>query len=161
MKCCADIDKFIIDQIQTCQLAIPPARFNENKINLHVFTVSAKHKETKQYYTLYNTLEDTRLYMQKELSLLNSISENYPEAMKTSGGKEEFITQFQNILESVRQSKIKVEQKSSEVKQERDNLCLSLQTLIEQQRKYVTAIRQLSIEYRKHEALLSQKRNKF
>lgn len=46
---------------------------------MFLFLVAAKHKETKQYYTLYNSLEDTRLYMQKELSLLNSISENYPE----------------------------------------------------------------------------------
>ena len=39
--------------------------------------VSAKHKETKQYYTLYNTLDDTKLYFSKELSLLNSIQDNY------------------------------------------------------------------------------------
>lgn len=53
--------------------------------------VSAKHKETKQYYTLYNTLEDTRLYMKNELSLLNSISESYPEAVLSNSGKEEFF----------------------------------------------------------------------
>ncbi|KAL6259223.1 hypothetical protein P5V15_009142 [Pogonomyrmex californicus] len=41
--------------------------------------VSAKHKETKQYYTLYNTLDDTKLYITKELSLLNSIQDNYNE----------------------------------------------------------------------------------
>jgi hypothetical protein len=41
--------------------------------------VSAKHRETKQYYTLYNTMEDTKVYMKKELSLLNSISDSYPE----------------------------------------------------------------------------------
>lgn len=39
--------------------------------------VSAKHKETKQYFTLYNTLSDTRLYMEKELTYLNSIYDNY------------------------------------------------------------------------------------
>lgn len=41
--------------------------------------VSAKHRETKQFYTLYNTLDDTKLYLAKELSLLNSIYETYPE----------------------------------------------------------------------------------
>lgn len=39
--------------------------------------VAAKHKETKQFYTLYNTLSDTKLYMEKELTLLDSILENY------------------------------------------------------------------------------------
>lgn len=39
--------------------------------------ISAKHKETKQFYALYNTLNDTKLYLEKELTLLNSIYENY------------------------------------------------------------------------------------
>lgn len=39
--------------------------------------VSAKHKETKQFYALYNTLNDTHLYIGKELELLNSLYDNY------------------------------------------------------------------------------------
>lgn len=96
--------------------------------------------------------------MQKELSILNSISENYREAMRTSGGKEEFITQLQNILEGVSLSTTKVEHKLTEEKQVRDNLSGSLHSLVEQQRKYVTAIRQLSIECSKHETLLAKKK---
>jgi hypothetical protein len=41
--------------------------------------VAAKHKETKQFYTLYNTLDDKKLYFSKELTLLNSILDNYTE----------------------------------------------------------------------------------
>nr|CAD7444072.1 unnamed protein product [Timema bartmani] len=41
--------------------------------------VAAKHKETKQFYTLYNTLDDTKMYLGKELSLLNSILDTYTE----------------------------------------------------------------------------------
>ncbi|XP_018569500.1 coiled-coil domain-containing protein 93 isoform X2 [Anoplophora glabripennis] len=122
--------------------------------------VAAKHKETKQYYTLYNTLEDTRMYMQKELSLLNSISDSYPEAVRSSGGKEEFLKQFQNIVDSVRQSKFKVERKLIEERQKRDQLGYTLQGLVELQRKYVAAVRQLSVECRKHEAVLAQSQRK-
>lgn len=43
------------------------------------FAVAAKHKETKQFYTLYNTLDDKKLYLSKELTLLNSILDNYTE----------------------------------------------------------------------------------
>lgn len=39
--------------------------------------ISVKHKETKQYYALFNTLNDTHLYLEKELSILNSIYDNY------------------------------------------------------------------------------------
>jgi hypothetical protein len=44
-----------------------------------VCAVAAKHKETKQFYTLYNTLDDKKLYLSKELTLLNSILDNYTE----------------------------------------------------------------------------------
>lgn len=116
--------------------------------------VAVKHKETKQYYTLYNTLEDTRVYMEKELSLLNSISENYPEAMMSTKGKAEFLDQFQNIVENIRQTKLKSEQKLNREKQTRDQLSATLQGLVEHQRKYVTAIKQLDLECRKHESLI-------
>ncbi|CAH1970706.1 unnamed protein product [Acanthoscelides obtectus] len=122
--------------------------------------VAAKHKETKQYYTLYNTLEDTRQYMQRELSLLNSISDSYPEAMSSSSGKEEFLLQFQNIVDSVRQSKMKVEHRLNEEKKKRDELSSTLQGLVELQRKYVAAVRQLSLECQKHEVLLAQRKSK-
>lgn len=31
-------------------------------------TVSATHKETKQFFTLYNTLDDKKVYLEKEVS---------------------------------------------------------------------------------------------
>lgn len=43
------------------------------------FLVGAKHNETKKFYTLYNTLDDTRMYLEKELNLLNSIYDNFGE----------------------------------------------------------------------------------
>lgn len=43
------------------------------------FLVASKHKETKQYYIFYNTLFEVKLYTSKELSLLNSILDNYEE----------------------------------------------------------------------------------
>ncbi|KOX80325.1 Coiled-coil domain-containing protein 93 [Melipona quadrifasciata] len=120
--------------------------------------VSAKHKETKQYYTLYNTLDDTKLYLSKELSLLNSIQDNYNEAMASTSGKEEFLKQFEAIVAGVKRNKAKVEKRCADEKNRRDALSRQLVTLIEQQRKYVAAVRQLTIECRKNEALLAQLR---
>lgn len=31
------------------------------------FAVSAVHKETKQFFTLYNTLDDRKVYLEKEV----------------------------------------------------------------------------------------------
>ncbi|XP_016142169.1 coiled-coil domain-containing protein 93 isoform X2 [Sinocyclocheilus grahami] len=39
--------------------------------------VSATHKETKQFFTLYNTLDDKKVYLEKEVNLLNSIHDHF------------------------------------------------------------------------------------
>lgn len=113
--------------------------------------VASKHKETKQYYTLYNTLEDTRRYMKTEISLLNSISDSYPTAMQTSAGKEEFLKQFESIIENVKSSRAKVDKRLNEERRRRDQLTYKMQALTDLQRKYAAAVKQLSIECRKHE----------
>lgn len=35
--------------------------------NADVLAVSAVHKETKQFFTLYNTLDDRKVYLEKEV----------------------------------------------------------------------------------------------
>ncbi|XP_069701680.1 coiled-coil domain-containing protein 93 isoform X2 [Periplaneta americana] len=120
--------------------------------------VAAKHKETKQFYTLYNTLDDTKLYLSKELTLLNSILDNYTEAMSSTSGKEQFMKQFDAIVEGIKQNKAKVERRRTEERQRRDKLSQQLLSLVEQQRRYVAAVRQLTIECRRNEALLAQLR---
>lgn len=52
---------------------------NTKIISNFFFPVASKHKETKQYYIFYNTLYEVKLYTSKELSLLNSILDNYDE----------------------------------------------------------------------------------
>jgi len=48
--------------------------------------INTKLRETKQYYTLYNTLDDTKLYLTKENALLESIQENYTVAIQSTSG---------------------------------------------------------------------------
>ena len=46
-------------------------------VNQHcvlLLTVAAKHTETKQFYILYNTLDDTKLYLNKEVSFIEMSS---------------------------------------------------------------------------------------
>uniref|UniRef100_A0A1B6D2L0 Coiled-coil domain-containing protein 93 n=2 Tax=Clastoptera arizonana TaxID=38151 RepID=A0A1B6D2L0_9HEMI len=106
--------------------------------------VSAKHRETKQFFTLYNTLNDTHQYLNKELTLLNSILDNYSDAMSSSSRKEQFMNQFDAIVEGVKQNKFKVEQKRNDEKKVEDDLRLQLLELLDIQRQYVAALKQLS-----------------
>jgi len=39
--------------------------------------VASKLSETRQYYNLYNTLDSTKLYLSREVTLLNSIYDNF------------------------------------------------------------------------------------
>jgi len=73
--------------------------------------MSGKHLETKQYYTLYNTLNDKKRYLEKELALLNSICEAYNEGMMSPHGREDFIRQFESIVDGVKSAQDKVRHK--------------------------------------------------
>ncbi|XP_067634295.1 coiled-coil domain-containing protein 93 isoform X2 [Eurosta solidaginis] len=115
--------------------------------------MSAKHIETKQYYTLFNTLNDKKRYLEKELSLLNSICEAFNEGMTSAHGRQEFIKQFEAIVAGVKQTEQKVRQKYNEECARRDALNAELQALLELQRQYAAAVKQLTKECQRCEQL--------
>ncbi|XP_049549351.1 coiled-coil domain-containing protein 93 isoform X2 [Anopheles darlingi] len=116
--------------------------------------VSAKHRETKQFYTLYNTLDDTKVYLEKEMSLLNSIYDNYGGAMQKPHTREQFIQQFDSIVEGIRTTKASLRRKCDDERSKRDALNGQLQLLVEQQRKYAATVKQLTLECQRNEALM-------
>ncbi|KAF7495607.1 Coiled-coil domain-containing protein 93 [Sarcoptes scabiei] len=104
--------------------------------------LSNKHVETKKFYTLYNTLSDERMYLEKEFNLINSILENFQKAsISNSMIKEEFLVKFQQTVDSIVQTKIKVEQKLSNEKEKRDKLRKEYGHLIEEQCLYCVAVK--------------------
>lgn len=109
--------------------------------------VSSKHRETKQFYTLYNTLDDTKLYLEKELSLLNSIYENYNESTMSQNSKDEFMKQFENILDGIKQTKNRVKKRCDDLKLKQDGLNSEYSDLNLLQRKYVQAIMNLDVSF--------------
>ncbi|XP_039479792.1 coiled-coil domain-containing protein 93 [Drosophila santomea] len=121
--------------------------------------MSGKHLETKQYYTLYNTLNDKKRYMEKELALLNSICEAYNEGMMSPHGREDFIRQFESIVDGVKSAQDKVRHKYNEERMRRDELNEELQSLLELQRQYALAVKQLTRECQRCEQLQLQLRS--
>lgn len=91
--------------------------------------------------------------MEKELSLLNSICEAYSVGMMTQHGREEFIQQFEQIVSGVRLTEQKVKSKYLEEKKRRDALNDELQGLLELQRQYAAAVKQLTKECQRCEQL--------
>jgi DNA repair exonuclease SbcCD ATPase subunit len=118
--------------------------------------VTSKHKETKQFYTLYNTLEDTRVYLTKEVTLLNSINDTFEQAMGSANTKDQFLKQFEQIVDGVKQNRTKVEKRKQEEKMKRDQLNDSYLALIEKQRQYFKTVKDFQEECRKNEILQSK-----
>ncbi|KAM9365545.1 coiled-coil domain-containing protein 93 isoform 2-T2 [Pholidichthys leucotaenia] len=122
--------------------------------------VSATHKETKQFFTLYNTLDDKKVYLEKEVNLLNSIHDNFQQAMSSSSAKEQFLKQMEQIVEGIKQSRIRMEKKKQENKMRRDQLNDEYLELLDKQRLYFKTVKDFKEECRKNEMLLSKLRAK-
>ncbi|XP_064143350.1 coiled-coil domain-containing protein 93 isoform X3 [Loxodonta africana] len=118
--------------------------------------ISAVHKETKQFFTLYNTLDDKKVYLEKEISLLNSIHENFSQAMASPTSRDQFLRQMEQIVEGIKQSRMKMEKKKQENKMRRDQLNDQYLELLEKQRLYFKTVKEFKEEGRKNEVLLSK-----
>ncbi|CAF4469638.1 unnamed protein product, partial [Adineta steineri] len=79
----------------------------------------------------YNTFTDMIDYMTKEIMLIESINEGYPQAILSANGKEHFLKQLEGIVESVKQNRTKTEKRQQGEKSKRDILNIQFQQLIE------------------------------
>ncbi|XP_051060099.1 coiled-coil domain-containing protein 93 isoform X1 [Phodopus roborovskii] len=118
--------------------------------------ISAVHKETKQFFTLYNTLDDRKVYLEKEISLLNSIHENFSQAMASPASRDQFLRQMEQIVEGIKQNRMKMEKKKQENKMRRDQLNDQYLGLLEKRRLYFKTVKEFKEEGRKNELLLSK-----
>ncbi|XP_040295954.1 coiled-coil domain-containing protein 93 [Bufo bufo] len=122
--------------------------------------VSATHKETKQFFTLYNTLDDKKLYLEKEVNLLNSVHDNFQQAMASSGTREQFLRQMEQIVDGIRQNRNKMEKKKQENKMRRDQLNDEYLEMLEKQRLYFKTVKEFKEECRRNEVLLSKQKDR-
>ncbi|XP_078084291.1 coiled-coil domain-containing protein 93 isoform X1 [Mustelus asterias] len=122
--------------------------------------VAATHKETKQFFTLYNTLDDKKVYLEKEVNLLNSIHDNFQQAMAASTARDQFLRQMEQIVEGIKQNRMKLEKKKQENKMRRDQLNDEYLELLEKQRLYFKTVKEFKEECRKNEVLLTKMRSK-
>eukprot|EP01102_Stenamoeba_stenopodia_P011097 TRINITY_DN3394_c0_g3_i1.p1 TRINITY_DN3394_c0_g3~~TRINITY_DN3394_c0_g3_i1.p1 ORF type:complete len:618 (-),score=210.90 TRINITY_DN3394_c0_g3_i1:96-1949(-) len=112
--------------------------------------------ETRQYYISYNTLEDSRNYLSKEVSILKSIDDNYQVVMKNKANKDKFLESLQQILTSVTQNLEKVDQKLKDEKVKKDKLNEKYMFLIEKERGFYKSTKEFQEECNKN-VLLSKK----
>ncbi|CAF3800832.1 unnamed protein product [Adineta steineri] len=114
------------------------------------------YRQTKQNYTLYNTFTDMIDYMTKEIMLIESINEGYPQAILSANGKEHFLKQLEGIVESVKQNRTKTEKRQQGEKSKRDILNIQFQQLIEKARQYAKVLKDFQEAIRENEHLTSK-----
>lgn len=83
------------------------AQYQKRFLELYI-QVSSKLSETRQFYNLYNILDATKLYLEREVSLLSNIFDNFEKAKATKGNQERFLDTLENMLKSVRELLAKV-----------------------------------------------------
>lgn len=115
--------------------------------------VAWKLDETKKYYSMYNTLDTTLTFMQKEIKLLDSISSSFEEAMVHPQSKQEYLDQFElivkGIVEALRQQEGVMHLRERKV----EELKSTHQNLVDEQRKYFKAVKDFQDECTKNEWL--------
>src|ERR1700761_4851514 len=84
--------------------------------------VAARLTETRQYYATYNTLEDTKTYLSREVSILASVQDNYKAALANEQNRGKFLQSLDSITAALTTSLEKVNSKMAEEKKVRDAL---------------------------------------
>ncbi|CAG0897994.1 unnamed protein product [Darwinula stevensoni] len=114
---------------------------------------AAKHKETKHFYTLHNSLCDTKLYLEKEVKLIDSVIDNFNEAMSTPEAKQEFLAQFESIVSGIKGNKMKVDEKKVNLVKKKESLQAAIQKITEIQRLYFKTVKDFQTECHRNETL--------
>lgn len=76
--------------------------------------------------------------------------------MSNFHAREQFVNQFETIVDGVRQTKSKVGAKYVDEKTKRDALNAHLSSLVEQQRKYAAAVKQFTNNCERNNQLVKQ-----
>lgn len=76
--------------------------------------------------------------------------------MSNIHAREQFVKQFESIVDGVRQTRAKISAKYEDEKSKRDALNGHLSSLVEQQRKYAAALKQFSNYVERNDQLLKQ-----
>lgn len=61
----------------------------------------SKNKDVKKLYALYNSLDSTKYYLNKEINLLDSIADNLELTIDSLSNRDDFVTQLQEIIKRI------------------------------------------------------------
>uniref|UniRef100_K3X990 Uncharacterized protein n=1 Tax=Globisporangium ultimum (strain ATCC 200006 / CBS 805.95 / DAOM BR144) TaxID=431595 RepID=K3X990_GLOUD len=113
-------------------------------------------EETRKYYCTYNTLQTTQEFLEKEISLINSIHENFDVAMSSKTATQAFFMQLDGIIQNVQGTVAKQQSLRADHQANVETLDSKYQVLLEKERTYVNVIREFQRECEKNERLAAK-----
>ena len=117
--------------------------------------VAAEFSETQKFVTMFNTLVDQKSFIEREISLLESILENVPDAKySSSSAKALFVDKLSRLMaEGIDQSKSTLEKNLKEQEWKKEEANNELNTLLEMQRQYTQLVKDMNDEMKVNEKL--------
>lgn len=105
-------------------------------------TVQTKLAETRRYFDAYNVLTDTKKFLQKEISLLNSLQGQVAEAVKTEEGRTSLVSSLRGIKEGVGKNLDRVNGKLASEQAALVAMQAKFNAVQQRQRQYLTLVKQ-------------------
>lgn len=119
--------------------------------------VSAEFSESQKFVILFNRLLDQKSFIEREVSLLESILENIPDVKYTnSSAKALFIDKLSRLLQGMDQSKNTLEKNLRDHEKKRQEAKDDLNKLLEEQRQYTLLVRDMKEEMKKNQSLMER-----
>lgn len=106
-------------------------------------TVQSKLKETRKYFAQYNVLADTKKYLVKEISLLNSLQSQVHAAVETVSGKSSLVTALAGIEDGVQANIKLVEAKLASEQNALGDVQDSHDEAVRRHRRYLALVKEL------------------
>ncbi|KAL6733230.1 hypothetical protein Aduo_003894 [Ancylostoma duodenale] len=119
-------------------------QYQQRFIELYM-QMGSKHRQAKQYVTLYNTLVDVRNYIKKDIELLSKIEDVLHLATKPSY-RDSFISNLNDIFNAVTAVQKKVLDRSATLSAEKARLTSEYNEVKERRRKFNHLVTKLRSE---------------
>ncbi len=92
--------------------------------------VAAKLEENRKYVNMYNTLDQRKNFLMKQVTLLDSINDQFNDAMSSKKSKEAFLGQFEKIVLGMGGNLDKLKTKEKGVKDKLESVRVEHQSLV-------------------------------
>ena len=109
--------------------------------------VASKLEENRKYVNMYNTLDQRRNFLIKQVALLDSINDQFNDAMATKKNKEMFLAQFEKIVAGMTSNKEKIQSKEKNLQEKLEAVRDEHQSLVDKQRQYFKAVKDFQEEW--------------